>query len=72
VFGAIVVDTARKMLDSQESMTRAISQTASLDAGELSVGVGAYTADTWMGQVSGRLLQRYTQYWRETERSWTR
>ena len=59
VFGAIVVDTARKMLDSQEAMTRAISQTASLDAGELSIGVGPYTADTWMGQVSGRLLERY-------------
>ena len=59
VFGAIVIDTARRMLDSQEAMTRAIGQTASLDAGELSVGVGPYTADTWMGQVSGRLLQRY-------------
>jgi DNA-binding transcriptional LysR family regulator len=59
VFGAIVVDTARKMLDSQEAMTRAIDQTAALDAGELSVGVGPYAADTWMGQVSGRLLQRY-------------
>jgi hypothetical protein len=40
-------------------MTRAIGQTASLEGGELSVGVGPYTADTWMGQVSGRLLQRY-------------
>jgi hypothetical protein len=59
VFGAIVIDTARKMLDSQEAMTRAIGQTASLEGGELSVGVGPYTADTWMGQVSGRLLQRY-------------
>jgi DNA-binding transcriptional LysR family regulator len=59
VFGAIVIETARKMLDSQESMTRVIGQTASLDAGELCVGVGAYTADTWMGQVSGRLLQRH-------------
>ena len=59
VFGAIVADTARKMLDSQEAMIRAIGQTAALDAGELSVGVGPYTADTWMGQVSGRLLQRY-------------
>jgi DNA-binding transcriptional LysR family regulator len=47
------------MLDSQESMNRFIGQTASLEAGELSVGVGPYTADTWMGQVSGRLLQRY-------------
>jgi DNA-binding transcriptional LysR family regulator len=47
------------MLDSREAMTRVIGQTASLDAGELSVGVGAYTADTWMGQVSGRLLQRH-------------
>src|SRR5262249_52045996 len=47
VFGAIVVETARKMLDSQELMTRAIGQTAALDAGELSVGVGPYTADTW-------------------------
>ena len=47
------------MLDSQESMTRAIGQTAALDAGELSVGVGPYTADTWMGQVSGQLLERY-------------
>ena len=46
VFGAIVIDTARKMLDSQEAMTRAIGQTAALDAGELSVGVGPYTADT--------------------------
>jgi len=59
VFGAIVVDTARNMLDAQEAMTRAIGQTAALDAGELSVGVGPYTADTWMGQVSGRLLERY-------------
>jgi len=59
VFGAIVVDTARKMLDSQEVMTRAIGQTAALDAGELSVAVGPYTADTWMGKVSGRLLERY-------------
>jgi DNA-binding transcriptional LysR family regulator len=59
VFGAIVIETARKMLDSQEAMTRAIGQTASLDAGELSIGAGPYTADTWMGQVSGRLLQRY-------------
>jgi DNA-binding transcriptional LysR family regulator len=59
VFGAIVVDTARKMLDSQEAMTRAIGQTAAVDAGELSVGVGPYIADTWMGQVSGRLLERY-------------
>jgi DNA-binding transcriptional LysR family regulator len=59
VFGAIVVDTAGKMLDSQEAMTRTIGQTAALDAGELYVGVGPYTADTWMGQVSGRLLQRY-------------
>jgi DNA-binding transcriptional LysR family regulator len=59
VFGAIVVDTARRILDSQESMTRVIGQTASLDAGELCVGVGPYTADTWMGQVSGRLLQQY-------------
>jgi DNA-binding transcriptional LysR family regulator len=58
-FGAIVVDKARKMLDSHEAMTRGIGQTAALDAGELSVGVGPYTADTWMGQVSGRLLQRY-------------
>jgi DNA-binding transcriptional LysR family regulator len=58
VFGAIVVDTARKMLDSQEAMTRA-GQTVALDAGELSVGVGPYTADTWMGQVTGRVLQRY-------------
>ena len=40
VFGAIVVDTARQMLDSQEAMTRAIGQTATLEAGELSVGVG--------------------------------
>ena len=32
VFGAIVVDTAREMLDSQEAMTRAIGQTAALDA----------------------------------------
>jgi DNA-binding transcriptional LysR family regulator len=52
VFGAIVIDTARKMLDSQEVMTRAIGQTASLDAGELSVGVKAYTADTWMGLIA--------------------
>jgi DNA-binding transcriptional LysR family regulator len=59
VFGAIVVDTARGMLDSQEAMTRAIGQTAALDAGELSVAVGPYTADTWMGKVSGRLLERY-------------
>jgi DNA-binding transcriptional LysR family regulator len=59
VFGAIVIDTARKMLDSQAAMTRAIGQTASLEGGELSVGVGPYTADTWMGQISGRLLQRY-------------
>jgi DNA-binding transcriptional LysR family regulator len=59
VFGAIVVDTARKMLDSQEAMTRAIGQAAALDAGELSVAVRPYTADTWMGKVSGRLLQRY-------------
>jgi DNA-binding transcriptional LysR family regulator len=59
VFGAIVIDTARKMLDSQEAMTRAVGQIASLEGGELSVGVGPYTADTWMGQVSGRLLQRY-------------
>jgi DNA-binding transcriptional LysR family regulator len=59
VFGAIVADTARTMLDSLESMTRVIGQTASLDTGELCVGVGPYTADTWMGQVSGRLLQRY-------------
>jgi DNA-binding transcriptional LysR family regulator len=59
VFGAIVIDTGRKMLDSQESMSRVIGQTASLDAGKLLVGVGPYTADTWMGQVSGRLLQRY-------------
>jgi DNA-binding transcriptional LysR family regulator len=49
VFGAIAVDTARKMLDAEEAMTRAIGQTASLDAGELSVGAGPYTADTWMG-----------------------
>jgi DNA-binding transcriptional LysR family regulator len=40
VFGAIVVDTASKILESQEAMTRAIGQTAALDAGELSVGVG--------------------------------
>jgi DNA-binding transcriptional LysR family regulator len=40
-------------------MTRVIGQTASLDAGELRVGVGPYTADTWMGQVSGRLLQQH-------------
>ena len=40
VFGAIVIDTARKMLDSQEAMTRAIGQTASLEGGELSVGGG--------------------------------
>jgi DNA-binding transcriptional LysR family regulator len=59
VFGAIVVDTAREMLDSQEAMTRAIGQTAALDTGELSVAVGPYTADTWMGKVSGRLLERY-------------
>jgi DNA-binding transcriptional LysR family regulator len=59
VFGAIVVDTARNMLDSHESMTRVIDQIASMDAGELSVGVGPYTADTWMGQVAGRLLQRF-------------
>jgi DNA-binding transcriptional LysR family regulator len=59
VFGTIVIDTARKMLDSQEAMTRAIGQTASLEGGELSIGVGPYTADTWMGQVSGRLLQRH-------------
>src|SRR5262249_36782901 len=59
VLGAIGVDRARKMIDSQEAMTRTIGQTASLDAGELSIGVGPYTADTWMGQVSGRLLQRY-------------
>ena len=38
VFGAIVVDTARKMLDAEEAMTRAIGQTAALDAGELAVG----------------------------------
>jgi DNA-binding transcriptional LysR family regulator len=54
VFGAIVVDTARRMLDAQEAMGRAIGQTAALEAGELAVGVGPYTADTWMGQVSGR------------------
>src|SRR4051812_36154830 len=47
------------MLDSQEAMTRAIDQAAALEDGELSVGVGPYTADTWMGQVSGRLLRRY-------------
>jgi DNA-binding transcriptional LysR family regulator len=55
VFDAIVVDAARKMLDSQEAMARAIGQAAALNAGELSVGVGPYTADAWMGQVSGRL-----------------
>jgi DNA-binding transcriptional LysR family regulator len=59
VFGAIVVDTARRILDSQEAMTRAIGQAAALDAGELSVGVGPYTADTWMGQVTGRLFERH-------------
>jgi DNA-binding transcriptional LysR family regulator len=58
VFGAIVIDTAHKLLDSQEAMTRIIGQTATLDAGEPSVGVGPYTANTWMGQVSGRLLPR--------------
>jgi DNA-binding transcriptional LysR family regulator len=61
VFGAIVIDTARKMLDSQEAITRAIGQTASLEGGELSNDVGPCPADTWMGQVSGRLLQRYPQ-----------
>jgi DNA-binding transcriptional LysR family regulator len=50
VFGAIIDDTARKMLDSQEAMTRAIEPTAALDAGELSVGVWPY---------SGRLPRRY-------------
>jgi DNA-binding transcriptional LysR family regulator len=30
VFGAIVADTARKILDSQEAMTRTIGQTAAL------------------------------------------
>jgi DNA-binding transcriptional LysR family regulator len=59
VFGAIVVDTARRLLDAQEAMTRAIAQSASLDGGELAVGVGPYTADTWMGQASGRMLHRY-------------
>jgi DNA-binding transcriptional LysR family regulator len=34
VFGGIVVDAARKMLDSQEAMARAIGQIAALDAGE--------------------------------------
>ena len=62
VFGAIAVDTARKILDSQEAMTRAIGQTAALDAGELAVGVGPCTADTCMGQVSGRLLQRHPRF----------
>src|SRR5262245_14576311 len=47
------------IIDSQEAMTRAIDQIAALDAGELSVGVGPYAADTWLGQVSGRLLRRY-------------
>jgi DNA-binding transcriptional LysR family regulator len=42
VFVAIVADTARRMLDSQDVMTRAIGQTAALDAGELSVGAVAY------------------------------
>ena len=40
-------------------MTRAISQTADLDGGELSVGAGGYAADLWMGQVAGRLLRRF-------------
>ena len=59
VFGAIVVDAARRMLDSEEAMTRALGQVAALEAGELAVGVGPYAADTWMGQVSGRLLRSY-------------
>jgi DNA-binding transcriptional LysR family regulator len=59
VFGAIVAGTARTIVDAQEAMTRAIGQTADLDAGELSVGAGPYAADAWMGQVSGRLLRRH-------------
>jgi DNA-binding transcriptional LysR family regulator len=59
VFGAIVADSGRKIVAAQEAMTRAVSQTADLEGGELSVGAGTYVADLWMGQVAGRLLRRF-------------
>ena len=59
VFGEIVARTARTILDAHEDMTRAIGQTADLEAGELIVGSGPYVADVWMGQVAGRLLRQY-------------
>ncbi|WP_165253657.1 LysR family transcriptional regulator [Paludisphaera soli] len=58
-FGAIVVDTARRMVECEESMLRAIARIGALEGGALSVGVGPYAADIWTGHVSGRLLERY-------------
>ncbi len=59
VFGAIVIDTARRLLDTEEAMFRAVGQAAALDGGVLAVGAGAYAADIWIGRVSGRLLERH-------------
>jgi DNA-binding transcriptional LysR family regulator len=59
VFGAIIADAARKIVVAEEALTRAISQTADLEGGELAVGAGTYSADLWMGQVAGRLLRRF-------------
>lgn len=59
VFGEIVARTAREVAGALDGMARAIRQTSDLTAGELSVGAGAYVADVWLGQITGRLLRRF-------------
>jgi len=45
VFGQLVAETARQVLDALDALTRKINETTNLEAGELAVGAGPYAAE---------------------------
>ncbi|WP_169978526.1 LysR family transcriptional regulator [Tautonia rosea] len=61
VFGELVAQSAREVLQTIEGMARTVKKYVDLEDGELSLGAGAYVADVWLGSVVGRVMRRFPQ-----------